>query len=374
MSAQKRHQNQSAQVGNRKAGNRNSNKQQQPTLNRKQFDRLPKGERQQLVAAPVAMSRPVRSYAPKEQSKNGRRTIIYKEYVQDILGSVAFATTVFQVNPGLNNLFAWLSGQALFYQEYTVKRLRFCFETEKATTLSGKVMFCFLQDSSDPAPASKQEMLENQLKAAGAIWQPFCLDISMKNFPALGRSRFVRSGNLAANLDVKTYDIGQVVIATQGMADASAAGEFYIEYDLELRTPIQSAQQLATALSIKVVSGGTVNNTALFGDASVLTGGLAVTASNGNTLTFNTVGVFLLNYSIAGTGLHTAFNPSFAGSTAAVTQLNGFSNAAADAGTQAQMDVKLVVTARGQTIVCDCSGQSTTITSATARIALYAEN
>jgi hypothetical protein len=370
MSAQKRHQNQQkSQVGNRKAGSRSSNNQQ--PLSRKNFEKLPKGERQKLMSAPVAVSRSIHSYAPKERSQNGRRTIIYKEYVQDIPGSVAFATTQYPVNPGLNNLFAWLAGQALFYQEYTVKRLRFCYETEKATTLSGKVMFCFLQDSSDPAPASKQEMLENQMKAAGAIWQPFCLDVNMKNFPALGRSRFVRSGNLAANLDVKTYDIGQWVIATQGMADTSNAGEIYIEYELELRTPIQSAQQLAVALSALVAGGGAVTNAAFFGTAPVITGGLAVTAA-GNTLTFNTVGQFLVSASLAGTSLNTLFNPSFAGSTSNASLKTGISNAAANVGTQAEFIANVIVTARGQTLVIDTSGASATVTTTATRVAVYA--
>lgn len=329
------------------------------------------------MAAPNAISRPLGQFSPMEKTgKMGSRTIRYKEYVQDILGSVAFGTTVFQCNPGLSNLFAWLSGQALFYQEYTVKALKFCFETEKATTLSGKVMFAFLQDSSDPAPASKQEMLENLLKAAGAIWQPFCLPLSMSNFPALGKSRFIRGGNLAANLDVKTYDIGQLVVATQGMADATAAGELYVEYEIELRTPLQSSAQLANALSANIVGNTAISQNAQLGTAPIITGGLDITAGT-QTITFNKVGQYLVESEFVGTGMNTAFNPATGASTATVTGLltpfgGGISNAAANAGTNAMVGHIVTVTARGQTLQLNCGAIAAAISASTTRISLYA--
>jgi len=304
--------------------------------------------------------------------------IRFKEYVQDIPGSVAFAPISFACNPGLSNLFAWLSGQALFYQEYTVKSLKFCFETEKATTLSGKVMYAFLQDSSDPAPASKQEMLENLLKASGAIWEPFCLSISMANFPALGKSRFIRGGNLLPNLDIKTYDIGQLIVATQGMADTTLVGELYVEYEVELRTPLQSSAQLAAALSAKIVGNGTITNNAQYGVTPVLTGGLDIAAVT-QTITFNKVGQYLVLMEFVGTGFNTAFNPATGTSTATIVQLadpfvGGISNAAANVGTDATTGFIVTVTARGQTMFANISGISATCTACSVRISLYASS
>lgn len=321
---------------------------------------------------PTSFSRGVKTYSPIEKTgPRGSRSIKYKEYVQDIAGSVAFATTQFQVNPGLSNLFAWLAGQALFYQEYTLKSLKFCFETEKATTLSGKVMFAFLQDSADAAPASKQEMLENLLKASGAIWQAFSLSISMQNFPALGRSRFIRSGSLAANLDVKTYDIGQLIVATQGMADATLAGELYVEYEIELRTPLQSAAQFATALSAKVVGLGSVAEADWMGLTPVLTGGLDITPLSDD-ITFNRVGQYLVSVRVAGTGLFTTYAPTWTISTGGTaTAIPGISNAAANAGTLAMFSGIVTVTARGQVLNIDLTSQSTTVSASEVRISMF---
>jgi len=322
-----------------------------------------------LQAAPVAFSRSVKPYSPVERSgKNGSRTIRYKEYVQDILGNPNFTVLTFACNPGLSNLFTWLSGQGIFYQEYRMKRLRFCFETEKATSLSGKIMFAFQQDSSDPAPASKQEMLENLIKASGAIWQPFCLEVSMANFPALGKSRFIRSGNLAANLDVKTYDIGQLIVAVQGMADSTEAGELYIEYELELITPIQSVAILANSLSA-ILTGVAPSSVSLFGVTPTIVGGLDITAT-GNTLTFNKVGQYLLDLNVIGTGLSTSFLPTVSGITNTV--VTGLSNAAANAGTAALAVLLFTVTSRGSTATISVQAQSTTVTATSARLALYA--
>jgi len=356
--------------GNKQTKNTSGQSQKKGTKSPSNQQRRPQVQREQ--SAPVAFSKKVGIQVPRERTgKMGSRTIRYKEYVQDILGSVAFSAIQFQCNPGLSNLFAWLALQALFYQEYTVKAIRFVFETEKATTLSGKVMYAFLQDSSDPLPASKQEMMENQLKAAGAIWQPFALAISMSNFSALGRSRFVRSGNLAANLDVKTYDIGQLVVAVQGMADTSACGELYVEYEIELKTPISSSAQLANALSVEV-TGVTPSQTSLYGTTPTLKGGLNVTAT-GNVLTFNTVGQYVAEWDIQGTGLQTVFAPTFSSTTVSgLSQKNGISNAAANAGTEAMFSAIFAVTARGQTLGCDCSGSATTITVSTCRISAYA--
>jgi hypothetical protein len=362
--------------GSKKTSQGNRPQQQQPKgkpqkrANRVQDHQMDR----RAYMAPSAISRPLGQFSPQEKSgKNGSRVVRFKEYVQDIPGSVLFGITSFACNPGLSNLFAWLSGQALFYQEYTVKNLKFCFETEKATTLSGKVMYAFLQDSSDPAPASKQEMLENLLKASGAIWEPFCLPISMKNFPALGKSRFIRSGNLAPNLDVKTYDLGQLVVATQGMADTSLVGELYVEYEIELRTPLQSSAQIASALSAKVVGNGTITNVAPYGVTPIITGGLDISAT-GSTLTFNKVGQYLVLLEYVGTGLFIVFDPTITASTATVAKLadpfaSGIGN---PSFTNAIVAVLATVTARGQTLVVDVSTKATTVTACSVRVSLYA--
>jgi len=351
------------------------NKQQKRKPNKGNNARV-SSNNQRRENAPVAMSRKLKEYRPVEAHRaNGSRCIRFKEYVQDIPGSVAFAATQFQCNPGLSNLFAWLSGQALFYQEYKVKSLRFRFETEKATTLSGKVMFAFLQDSSDPIPVNKQEMLENLMKAAGAIWEPFTLPITMSSFPALGKSRFIRGGTLGPNLDVKTYDIGQLIVATQGMADTTLVGELYIEYDIELITPIQSIAQIFGTFSKHIVGNVALTAADPFGTSPTLSGTLGVTMDATSTMTFQQTGQFLMEFDVTGTGLFTVFNPTLTpvGLTANIVGV-AISNAAANAGTQASWTLLVGVSARGQTLQIVYTGDATTVTGNEVRIAPYPGN
>jgi hypothetical protein len=301
----------------------------------------------------------------------------WKEYIQDLQSAASFTALSFPVQPGIPTMFAWLAQQACFYQEYRFRKLRFCYETERSSATDGKVMFAFLPDASDGLPVSKQEMLENEWKASSAVWQAFELDVPMSALSGLGQKRYIRSGALAGNLDIKTYDVGQLIAAVQGMTDTSTlAGEIYVEYEVELMTPIMSSKQLSSILS-KVVTGVTPSQTSLFGTTPTLTSGLDVTATV-NTLTFNRVGNFIVVGTVTGTGLFTAFSPSTVASSSVnlsgITVLSGISNAAANVGTTAIFVISLNVLSRnGQgelaTLVIDCSGISTTITASTTRIA-----
>jgi hypothetical protein len=298
--------------------------------------------------------------------------IRYKEYVQDIAGSVAFSASSFAVQPGLSALFAWLAGQAVSYQEYRFRKLAFRFETEKASSSSGKVMLAFLPDAADATPVNKQEMLENQYKVANAIWAPCSFSVPVSE--SLGARRYIRSGTLAANLDIKTYDLGKLVVATQGCADTTAVGELYVEYEIELITPVVNIAAQAAANSLRVVAGGTISDTAVFGDAPTYTGGLDITAA-GNVLTFNRVGSYILSMSLTGTGLFTAFAPVLTDGTGLVSgaqaSASGISNAAANAGTSARFVVGVVVSTRGATLTINPDTQATTVTASSTQISQY---
>lgn len=328
--------------------------------------------RVQRSNAPLATSSSTRSSKVQEvRLPNGNRQLTFCEYVQDLAGSVGFAVSKFPVQPGLPTLFAWLSGQAQYYNEYQFKRLGFRFETEKAATLSGKVMFAFNPDAADAAPGSKQEMLEFEDKAADVLWKAFRLDVPVRR-RALGEELYVRAGALAANLDIKDYDLGNLWVATQGMADTSAVGELYVEYTIELISPIVSLSALATATSATIVGNGAADGSH-FGTSPTITGGLDVTATV-NTMTFNRVGTYLLAGADTGTGMNTSYVPAFSG-TASTANLNGsgygISNNAGNAGTVANWAALVTVTARGQTAVIDTSSQTVTLIGSTVVVAAF---
>jgi hypothetical protein len=315
---------------------------------------------------------PGQAKARERRNNDGSRTIFFEEYVQDINGSVAFSAASFPVQPGVATLFAWLASQAIAYQEYRVESLSFRFESEREATVPGKLMLAFQPDPSDALPAGKQEMLENEFKAKCKAWENCRLTLPQRFLQkeALQRTRFVRSGTLAANLDIKLYDLGQLIVASQGQADAAGIGELYVEYGITLFTPVISAGAQAAATSASIASGSATSKTAQFGTAGTVTGGLAVTAAT-NTLTFQRVGKYFVEQVVTGTGLFTSFNPTFTG-TATTTVNAGISNAAANAGTSAIVSFTVNVKERGQTCIVDSSAISTTITATTTTIAVWA--
>lgn len=324
----------------------------------------------QRSGAPLAISSAIRSSKPREMvTRNGGRVITFREYVQDIAGSAAFAVSKFPVQPGLPTLFAWLANQAANYQEYRFLGLKFIYETEKSASTSGKVMYAFNPDAGDAAPASKQEMLEFENKAADVLWRPFVLPIPVRPIEALGAKRYVRSGTLASNLDIKTYDLGNLWVATQGMADTTAVGELFVEYSVLLESPVVSAALLAFNNSADII-GASPSAASYFGTTPTVAGGLDISVT-GNTITFNRVGRYIITSYALGTGLHTSYEPTVSG-TAAYTLWTGFSNAAADAGTGAVWSGTVIVTQRGQTIIVDADPVSTTVTGSGMRIAPFA--
>jgi hypothetical protein len=86
-----------------------------------------------------------------------RIRVKYREYVQDILGTAAFTLAQLNINPGLAQLFPWLSGIAALFESYKFNNLKFCYESQTNATVSGKAYFSADWDVTDVAPANKQQ-------------------------------------------------------------------------------------------------------------------------------------------------------------------------------------------------------------------------
>jgi hypothetical protein len=344
------------------------------------------GGQNKLVQAPSSKQR-VRVNPPKAKQSmtpNGNRTVLFEEFVQDIKsGSVAnsFTATKFPVQPGIAALFAWLADQAVNYQEYRFRKLAFRYETEQSTGVAGKVMFAFSPDAADATPANKQEMLEYGIKGKSAIWEEFTMPVPMAE--ALGSRRYIRSGVLAPNLDIKTYDLGALFVATAGVAGGTTCGELYIQYEVELITPVVQSLAQAQARSVTITGVAGITEDFSFGTTNTIVGGLDVAPDpTGKSLQFNRVGNYLVMMELIGTALKTVYAPTgIVAATAGgganaefgtVTQIPGISNAAADAGTAARVSFAVTILQRGAFFNPVLGTEGTTITGTVARVATYA--
>jgi len=92
--------------------------------------------------------------------------------------------------------------------------------------------------------------------------------------------RYIRNSALAANLDIKTYDVGNAFVCT---TDGTAVnwGKVWLEYDVTLFNPQLPAGGIAGSGTI-TSGGGTIAAATPFGAVPVATGsyGLSATATN----------------------------------------------------------------------------------------------
>lgn len=321
------------------------------------------------VLAPLAQSRPMRTGNPSVSgspySGDGRVRIRHREYLRDVSGSVNFSANLIPINPGLSTVFPWLSVMAANFESYLFHKLSFDFETQKSASTSGSIMMAVDYDASDAIPVNKQQLMAYHNAVRSAVWAECSFRGDRPDLMKFGQQRFVRSGAPAANLDIKTYDVGNLVVATQGEADTSAIGELYVDYDVELITP-QFNVDLISSNSVRVNSGSSTSRANPFTNVTLI-GGLPVAASVA-TLTFNKPGVYLMDYIFGGTVVTNTL-PTYSG-TAAITSPSAsqYVDAAATSGQGLGI---VTVTDVGQTVTFDFTASCATLTTCNVRIAPY---
>jgi hypothetical protein len=294
-----------------------------------------------------------------QSSSDLRIRVKHREYLSDIAGSVLYAVLQTSINPGLPNSFPWLSTIAANFESYVFNSLCFQYRTQASTASIGKAVLSVDWDAADPAPISKQAQLQERTKADNAVWANFDLVCDSQDLKKFGYQRYIRTGGLLANKDIKTYDVGNLWVGVQGEANANAVGELWVCYDVELITPQQN--QAGLSGGEKIVANGTISTVNLFGNTPVITGASTASASV-NTLTFPIGGQFLVEINATGTVITAAYTITGTATTAAIA---GVINSAST-----QLLESFTVNASpGQTVIL--AANATTITANTVRIAPY---
>jgi hypothetical protein len=161
-------------------------------------------------------------------------TISHREFIADITGSELFGLTSFEINPGLSSLFPWLSNIAVNYETFKFTKLQFHYETAVSTTTGGSILLAVDYDAADAPPVNKREMMSYASATRSAAWQESTFNCRPSDLCKFVKERYVRSKT--ENGDIKTYDVGNFFIATQG-TPAAEMGELYVSYTVQLHTP-----------------------------------------------------------------------------------------------------------------------------------------
>lgn len=194
-----------------------------------------------------------------------------------------FNNVAYAINPGNATLFPWLSTIAGRFEKYTFTRLNFVYKKEvsefNTAGSAGKVMMSVDFDASDPAPTTKQQIEDTVPHSDAMPSQSFGLSLGAKDLAHPNTiARYVRTGGLPGASDIKTYDVGNFNIATQGVTQNVEIGELHVNYTVKFEKPVleataapannqvtqyQSATDVLTTATAHTMSWGTTDTNGL---------------------------------------------------------------------------------------------------------------
>lgn len=266
------------------------------------------------VAAAYATGQ--RQKAPRITSAKNSVRIRHRELVASIVGTTAFTVaSSLPLNPGLGASFPWLSTQAQAWERYRFNSLKFEYYTRTGSDVPGSVIMVPDYDAADSPPLTEQIASSYEDAVEDAPWKDQCCPLKPSSLHALGPSKFVRTGTLPANLDIKTYDSGNFFVCT---LDGTAVnwGKLWVEYDVTLMTPqlnpngggVQAAQStLCTAITANNIFANPVDQA---GSNTLVTYSGAV---GGGVMTFVQAGQYLLVVDSLGTVVTHNSGPTLVG-------------------------------------------------------------
>jgi len=236
----------------------------------------PMGPRESVPSAQF-QERPYRE--PRIKRTRARCCIIaQEEFLVNVVGTTAFGVQQsFALNPGLAASFPWLSIEAQGWERYRFKKLNYRFTTSTGSTTPGTVIMAPDYDAADAAPASEQVALTYKDRQYCPPWELDKLtQLSPSMMNAAFKEHFIRTGALAANQDVKTYDVGNLHLCTSG-GTAVQWGKVFVEYEVELYNP-QLPPGGVSSSAVLVGANGLAAATP-FGSSAVSTGALQLSAA-----------------------------------------------------------------------------------------------
>ncbi len=307
--------------------------------------------------APVAVTKVKRNVLPKIKPIGQDFRIKHREFVRDIVGSVAFSSAqTVAINPGLVLTFPWLSAIARRFESYRFNSLAFRFETTAPTSATGTALLTLDYDPTDLSPISKTQALSYKSAVRTAPWQEACLTCSSEDLHK--RSSYFVRGAPVVTTDLHLYDVGNLYMCVSGQASTASIGELYVEYDVTLMTP---QLESTDPLSLSAVGGGVINKDASpFGTTETYKGGLPIVVAGTlglTTIQFLAPADYFLVWLAVGTGV---IEPTFTGTNMTFTKV---SNNIAGTTTLTYVARISVVDATNSYVTVDTTGWTTATSS-----------
>jgi hypothetical protein len=280
--------------------------------------RYPKAQPMVAVASAYATGQTTRQPKITRNSADSCR-IVHRELVASIIGSTNYTIAqTFSINPGLASSFPWLSSQAQGWEKYRFHKFKVCAYTRTGSNVPGSEILIVDYDAADAAPVNEQIASAYHGTSEDAPWKDIGCVFDSKR---LLTERFIRSGGLAANLDIKTYDVAKFFVAT---VDGTAVNwsKLWFEYDIELINQQLPSSGLNGSGTLQG-AGGSIAAATPFGAAPVSTGSFALNASGTNVVTMTGLSIGT-EYSITATLVGTVINACLLGTLVGGTAVTVF--------------------------------------------------
>jgi len=217
-------------------------------------------------------SQSLSSQVPMIKNSPGGMIVSHREYIGDVNSTVPFTPQTFALNPGLGQLFPWLSSLAQNFEEYEFrgvvleyKSMSSDLNTASTTSNLGTVVMCTQYNPLDIVFPDKRTMENYQFACSGKPSEHIIHPIECKRAQNVDTHLYIRTGAALGNdADLRLYDLGNFTIATQGMPSAftgSSIGELWVSYEVEFFKPkLTSTLGLTTAADQITSFGGFSNN------------------------------------------------------------------------------------------------------------------
>jgi hypothetical protein len=266
--------------------------------------RPPTAKPQKSLAAAYATGSVGRS--PKISANAKVSVISQRELVDNVHGNGNSFTVhdSYPINPGMSKTFPWLSTQAVGWEKYRFKKIRFLYLTRSGATDKGSIILSIDHDAADLPPASEQIACSYLGAAEDVVWKDISASVRCPS-----EFRYVRTQALGANLDIKTYDVGTLYMCSAGCSADSTFGKLFVEYEVEFTIPQLPAGPANVGGSVQ--GGGTMNAANPYGTVPVPNVNSAgINLSTNSLLTLQRAGTYLLNQTLQGTGITNAGSPN----------------------------------------------------------------
>lgn len=162
------------------------------------------------------------------------------ESLPSIAPSTDYSVSVVSINPGQSTAHPWLYRQARMYDRYRYTYLEFAYipsVNEVSPNGVGEICIGFDPDAADAVPSDMTQLKNMKPRSFGIPCRPLRVVVPQDYLRSLPWY-YVRPGQLPGGTDIKTYDVGMLLVGTEGQANTTGViGSLEVRYSIIFSSP-----------------------------------------------------------------------------------------------------------------------------------------